>query len=105
MTWQEIVTLAAMLITGVLASWLAQLIKGVAWPDMAKLALSWVLSFAVGLGDAWLAGDVLGFIAKAGEWTAVDVIAFGGVVWTGSQAFFYLYFKPKQRADTSAPGA
>lgn len=101
MEWQEIVTLAAMLITGVLSSWLAQLIKRVTWPDLAKVALSWVLSFAVGLGGAWLAGDVLGFIAKAGEWTALDVIAFGSVVWTGSQAFYYLYFKPKADAGSA----
>ncbi len=97
MEWQEIVTLVAMLLVGgPLASWLAQLIKRVAWPDLAKLALSWVLSFAVGAAAAWLAGDVLDFIGNAGSWTAAEVIAFGTVVWTGSQAFYYIYFKPKE---------
>lgn len=99
MSWQEILTLIAMLLVGgPLASWLAQWIKRAGWSDFAKLALSWGLSFLVGLAGAWLAGDVLGFAVKFGAWTAVDVIAFGTVVWTGSQAFFYLAFKPKQEA-------
>lgn len=104
MAWQEIVTLVAMLLVGgPLAGWLTQRIKNVAWSDMAKLALSWALSFAVGLAAAWLAGDILDFIGAAGSWTAADVIAFGTTVWTGSEAFFYLYFKPK--ADAAAGSA
>lgn len=107
MTWEEIVTLLAMLIVaGPLASMLIQWIKRSGWSDGWKAALAWAVSFAVGLGGAWLAGDVLGLVAKWGELTAADVMAFGGAVWTGASAFFYLYFQPKQRAaDTSAPGA
>jgi hypothetical protein len=106
LTWQEILTLVAtLLIGGPLASWIIQRIKSAGWSDKVKALLAWVVSFAVGLAGAWLAGDILGLVSKWGGLTAVDVLAFGTVVWTGATAFFYAYYQPKQRADTTAPGA
>lgn len=100
MAWQEIVTLVALLLVGgPLASWLIQWAKKSKWPDWFKAGLAYVVSFAVGLAGAWLAGDILGLVAKWGELTAVDLIAAGTVVWTGATGFFYLYWQPRQRAE------
>lgn len=106
MTWQEIVTLLAMLfVAGPLASWIIQVIKRCGWSDRRKAALAWVVSFCVGAAGAWLGGDILGLITSWGALTAAGVLAVGTVVWTGATAFFYAFYQPKQRAaDTSAPG-
>lgn len=105
MTWQEVVTLLAMLlVAGPLASGLIQWIKRSGWSDRRKAALAWAVSFGVGAGGAWLGGDILGLMTSWGTWTAPGVIAVGTVVWTGATAFFYAYYQPKQRAATSAPG-
>jgi len=104
MTWQEIVTLLAMLlVAGPLASFIIQQVKRCVWPDATKAALAWVVSFLVGLAGAWLAGDILGLVGKWGELTATDVIAAGTVVWTGATAFFYAVYQPRQQKATSLP--
>ena len=97
MAWQEIVTLVALLLVGgPLASWLIQLLKRAGWPDGIKALLAYVVSFAVGLAGAWIAGDILGLVSSWGELTAVDIIAAGTVVWTGATAFFYAWWQPRQ---------
>ena len=97
MAWQEGITLVALLLVGgPLASWLIQWAKKSKWPDWVKALLAYVVSFAVGLAGAWLAGDILGLVSSWGELTAVDIIAAGTVVWTGATAFFYAAFQPRQ---------
>lgn len=102
MSWQEVVTLVAMLlVAGPLASFIIQQIKRRAWTDATKALLAWAVSIAVGLAGAWLAGDILGLIGKWGELTAADLIAAGTVVWTGATGFFYAVYQPRQNKPTS----
>lgn len=96
MSATEIISLAAMLvISGGVASYLAQRIKREAWSARIKYVLALVLSGVVGLATAWLAGDVLGIIHGYGSLTAADVFAFLGGVYAAGQAFYVFWFKPR----------
>ena len=92
----EIISLLAMLlVTGGLATYLVQYVKGADWSSRAKWLVSIVVSAAVGLATSWLAGDVLGIVASWGELTAADVFAFMAAVYAVSTAFYETYVKPK----------
>jgi hypothetical protein len=92
----EVITLVAMtLVAGGVASRLVEWIKGAHWSARAKWLLAVVLSGAVGLATAWLAGDVLGLLSAWGSLTAVQVFAFMGAVYATANGFYVLWFKPR----------
>jgi len=103
MKWTEIVNLVALLLlSGWVATYIAQAIKRPAWPSGVKLSLAIIISGLVGLAAAWVSGDMIGITAKWGQLTAADVLAFGAVVFAVSAAWFKLYFKGEAWADNLA---
>ena len=96
MSLTEAITLVAMtLVAGGVSSRLVEGIKRAHWSARAKWLLAVVLSAAVGLATAWLAGDVLGLLSAWGSLTAAQVFACIGAVYTTASGFYVLWFKPR----------
>jgi hypothetical protein len=101
----QLVTLAATVIaSGWVAAFLVQLLKREAWPSWVKLVLALVVSALVGLGAAWLSGDVTRFVTlwKSGAVTSDQVIAFAVLVFTSAQVWFHKFFSDQTWAQTLA---
>lgn len=99
----EIISLVALVLTaGWFGAFIAQAIKRPAWPSSVKLILSLVVSAAVGLATAWVAGDVLNLIAGWGSLTAGDVLAFAAIVYTAAATWYRFYFTDAPWAERLA---
>jgi hypothetical protein len=102
-SWTEIITLiATLLASGFFSMWVVQIIKRATWPSSVKLILAIAVAIIVGLAAAWLSGDVLGITKKWGNLTAADILAFGGVVYAISAAWYERYFKGSAWMQTVA---
>jgi hypothetical protein len=100
MKWTEVVNLvAALLLSGWVASFIVQLIKRATWRSWVKLALAIVVSALVGLATAWVSGDLIGITAEWGSLTAADVLAFGGLVFASASTWYQFYFKGEAWAE------
>ena len=99
----QIITLLATIIgSGWVAAFIVQLLKREQWPSSVKLVLALVVSALVGLGAAWLSGDVTRFVTlwKSGGLTSDQFIAFAVLVFTAAQTWYHLYFGSQGWAQT-----